>query len=182
MSLIPLSSRTQIPTKLRNPVAKNIRLIRVQRSSCSCRCSTAYASSSHLCLKAITGLVWLPIVNPINYFFPFLRCIGVWISICVCSIKPKCFCKKDNKNTNRTRFICLMVFFGFVLSIIVLGIVLLVYIKNAEFDFNGTICSLLMFQYQIINGQGILSKKPIYKPYWYGSNGIRDSVMRCPCA
>ena len=105
-----------------------------------------------------------------------IGCIGVWISICVCSIKPKCFCKKDNKNTNRTRFICLMVFFGFVLSIIVLGIVLLVYIKNAEFDFNGTICSLLMFQYQIINGQGILSKKPIYKPYWYGSNGIRDSV------
>ena len=105
-----------------------------------------------------------------------LGCIGVWISICVCSIKPKCFCKKDNKNTNRTRFICLMVFFGFALSIIVLAIVLIVYIANAEYDFNGTICSLLMFQYQIINGQGLLAKKPMYKPYWYGSNGINEAV------
>ena len=105
-----------------------------------------------------------------------LGCIGVWISICVCSVKPKCFCKKDNKNTNRTRFICLMVFFGFALSIIVLAIVLIVYIANAEYDFNGTICSLLMFQYQIINGQGLLAKKPMYKPYWYGSNGINEAV------
>ena len=102
--------------------------------------------------------------------------IGVWISICVCSVKPKCFCKKDNKNTNRTRLICLMVFFAFSLSIIVLAIVLLIYITNAEYDFNGTICSLLMFQYQIINGQGFLSKKVLYKPYWYGSNGIGEAV------
>ena len=105
-----------------------------------------------------------------------IGCIGVWISICVCSVKPKCFCKKDNKNTNRTRFICLMVFFGFALSIIVLAIVLIIYIANAEYDFNGTICSLLMFQYQIINGQGLLTKKPMYKPYWYGSNGINEAV------
>ena len=105
-----------------------------------------------------------------------IGCIGVWISICVCSVKPKCFCKKDNKNTNRTRFICLMVFSGFALSIIVLSIVLIVYIANAEYDFNGTICSLLMFQYQIINGQGLLIKKPMYKPYWYGSNGINEAV------
>ena len=24
-----------------------------------------------------------------------IACIGIWISICVCSVKPKCFCKKD---------------------------------------------------------------------------------------
>ena len=107
-----------------------------------------------------------------------LACIGIWISICVCSVKPKCFCKKDNKNTSRTRFICFMVFFGFAICIISLAIVILVYIKNAEYDFNGTICSLLMFQYQIINGQGFLCKKPMYKPYWYGSNGINTAVER----
>ena len=107
-----------------------------------------------------------------------IACIGIWISICVCSVKPKCFCKKDNKNTSRTRFICLMVFFGFAICIITLSIVLVVYIKNAEYDFNGTICSLLMFQYQIINGQGFLSKKPMYKPFWYGSNGINIAVER----
>ena len=33
-----------------------------------------------------------------------------------------------------------------------------------------------MFQYQIINGQGLLAKKPMYKPYWYGSNGINEAV------
>ena len=107
-----------------------------------------------------------------------IACIGIWISICVCSVKPKCFCKKDNKNTSRTRFICLMVFFGFALCIITLAIVILVYIKNAEYDFNGTICSLLMFQYQIMNGQGFLCKKPMYKPYWYGSNGINTEIER----
>ena len=69
-----------------------------------------------------------------------------------------------------------MIFFSFALCIIVLAIVLLVYINNAEYDFNGTICSLLMFQFQIINGQGILSKEPIYKPYWYGSNGIAEAI------
>jgi hypothetical protein len=69
-----------------------------------------------------------------------------------------------------------MVFFGFALCIIVLGIVLLVYIKNAQDDFNGTICSLLMFQYQIIHGQGFLAKEPIYKPYWYGSTGISENI------
>ena len=105
-----------------------------------------------------------------------IACIGVWISICVCSVKPKCFCKRDNKNTKKTQFICLMVFFGFALCIIVLGIVLLVYISNAQSDFNGTICSLLMFQYQIIHGQGFLAKEPMYKPYWYGSNGISENI------
>ena len=105
-----------------------------------------------------------------------LICIGVWISICCCSRKPKCFLKKDNINTNRTRFICLLVFFGFSLTIIIFGIVLLVYISFAEGDFNGTVCSLLMLQYDIINGQGFLAKKRIYKPYWYGSTFIRTAI------
>ena len=105
-----------------------------------------------------------------------LICIGVWISICCCSRKPKCFLKKDNIHTNRTRFICLMVFFGFSLTIIIFGIVLLVYISYAEGDFNGTVCSLLMLQYEIINGQGFLAKKRIYKPYWYGSTYIGTAV------
>ena len=119
----------------------------------------------------------IPLFIP-SFLLIFLAvgCIGVWISICVCTVKPKCFCKKDNKNLNRTRFVCLMVFFGFALSVITLGIVLMVYLANAEGDFNGTICSLLMFQYQIINGQGFLSKETIYKPYWYGSNGIGEAI------
>ena len=105
-------------------------------------------------------------------------CIGVWISICCCSKKPKCFLKKDNINTNRTRFICLMIFFGFALCIIVLGIVSIVYIYYAESDFNGTICSLLMLQYDIVYGQGFLAKKIIYKPYWYGSTEIGEAIEK----
>ena len=69
-----------------------------------------------------------------------------------------------------------MVFFGFVLCIIVLGIVILVYISYAENDFNGTICSLLMLQYEIINGQGLLAKNQLYKPYWYGSTAIGNAT------
>ena len=125
--------------------------------------------------KSISDIIPFFVPSFILIFLAIV-CIGIWVSICVCTVKPKCFCKKDNKNTNRTRFICLMVFFGFALSILVLGIVLVVYITNAQYDFNGTICSLLMFQYQIINGQGFLAKTPMYKPYWYGSNGINESV------
>ena len=123
------------------------------------------------------------LVDIIPLFVPYiliiilaLICIGVWICICSCSRKPKCFLKKDNIHTNRTRFICLMVFFGFVLCIIVLGIVILVYISYAENDFNGTICSLLMLQYEIINGQGLLAKNQLYKPYWYGSTAIGNAT------
>ena len=125
------------------------------------------------------------IVDVIPLFVPYILifllaiiCIGIWISICCCSKKPKCFLKKDNKNTNRTRFICLMVFFGFTLCIIVLGIISIVYISNAECDFHGTICSLLMLQYEIINGQGFLSKKRMYKPYWYGSTNVGIAVEK----
>ena len=125
--------------------------------------------------KSITDVIPL-FVPSLVLIILAIACIGIWISICVCSVKPKCFCKRDNKNTKRTQFICLMVFFGFALCIIVLGIVLLVYIKNAQDDFNGTICSLLMFQYQIIHGQGFLAKEPIYKPYWYGSTGISENI------
>ena len=123
------------------------------------------------------------IADAIPQFIPYILifilaiiCIGVWISICSCSKRPKCFLKKDNIHTNRTRFICLMVFFGFALCIIILGIISIVYIYYAEGDFNGTICSLLMFQYDIINGQGFLSKKELYKPYWYGSTEIGYAI------
>ena len=125
------------------------------------------------------------ISDAIPLFIPYILiiilaiiCIGVWISICCCSRRPKCFLKKDNIHTNRTRFICLMVFYGFALCIIVLGIVSIVYIYYAEGDFNGTICSLLMLQYDIVNGQGFLSKKRIYKPYWYGSTQIGEAVNK----
>lgn len=124
------------------------------------------------------------IVDVLPMFVPYILiiilaiiCIGVWISVCCCSIKPRCCLKKDNKNTNRTRFICFMIFSGFSLSIIVLGIVLLVYIYYAEGDFNGSICSLLMLQYEIINGQGFLSKNKLSKPFWYGSNEIGNSIQ-----
>ena len=123
------------------------------------------------------------IIDVLPMFVPYLLiiilaiiCIGVWISVCCCSIKPRCCLKKDNKNTNRTRFICFMVFSGFSLCIIVLGIVLLVYISYAEGDFNGSICSLLMLQYEITNGQGFLAKNKLSKPFWYGSNEIGNSI------
>jgi len=108
------------------------------------------------------------IIDVLPMFVPYILiiilaiiCIGVWISVCCCSIKPRCCLKKDNKNTNRTRFICFMIFSGFSLSIIVLGIVLLVYISYAVGDFNGSICSLLMLQYEITSGQGFLAKNKL---------------------
>ena len=111
-------------------------------------------------------------IDLIFMFFPYVLifllaiiCIGIWISICCCSFRPKCLLKRDNKNPTRKRFICFMVFLGFSFSIIVLGITVMIYINIAEKNFNGSICSLLMFQYEIINGQGFLARKQINKPY-----------------
>ena len=71
-----------------------------------------------------------------------------------------------------------MVFLGFSFSIIVLGITIMIYINIAEKNFNGSICSLLMFQYEIINGQGFLARKHINKPYWYGSTQIGKNIEK----
>ena len=122
-------------------------------------------------------------IDLIFMFFPYVLifllaiiCIGIWISICCCSFRPKCLLKRDNKNPTRKRFICFMVFLGFSFSIIVLGITVMIYINIAEKNFNGSICSLLMFQYEIINGQGFLARKQINKPYWYGSTQIGTNI------
>ena len=133
-------------------------------------------------LNLLEGKVSL--IDLISLLIPYLLIfilalvsIGIWISICCCCGNPKCLLKRtNNKDQDRKTFICLMVFSGFCLVIVVLGITILVYISNGETDFNGSICSLLMFQYEIVNGQGLLGKKQIYKPYWYGSNGISNAI------
>ena len=53
---------------------------------------------------------------------------------------------------------------------------MMIYINMAEKNFNGSICSLLMFQYEIVNGQGLIAKNQIDKPYWYGSNQIGANI------
>ena len=122
-------------------------------------------------------------IDLIFMLFPYILifllaivCIGIWISICCCSCRPKCLLKRDNKNPNRKRFTCFMIFLAFSFSIIVLGITIMIYINIAEKNFNGSICSLLMFQYEIINGQGFLARKQINKPYWYGSTQIGTNI------
>ena len=111
------------------------------------------------------------------FIFAFI-CIGIYISICCCSCRPKCLLKKDNKNPHKKRFICFIIFSGFSLIIIVLGSIILFYIYSAEKDFNGSICSLLMFLYEIINGKGLLARNQIYKPYWYGTTEIGNSTEK----
>jgi len=127
----------------------------------------------------------IPFIDLIFMFFPYVLifllaiiCIGIWISICCCSCRPKCLLKRDNKNPHRKRFICFIVFLGFSFSIIILGITLMTYINIAEKNFNGSICTLFMFQYEIINGQGFLARKHINKPYWYGSTQIGVNIDR----
>ena len=122
-------------------------------------------------------------IDIIFMFFPYILifilafvCIGIWISICICSCKPKCLLKKNNKNPKKFRFTCFMVFLGFSISILIIGIIMMVYIKMAEKNFNGSICSLLMFQYEIVNGQGLIAKNQINKPYWYGSTQIGENI------
>jgi len=124
-------------------------------------------------------------IDLIFILFPYILifllaiiCIGIWISICCCSCRPKCLLKRNNKNPKKTRFTCFMVFLGFSLAIAILGITIMIYINIAEKNFNGSICSLLMFQYEIVNGQGLLARKQIDKPYWYGSTQIGANIEK----
>jgi len=124
-------------------------------------------------------------IDIIFMLFPYILifilaiiCIGIWISICCCSCRPKCLLKKNNKNPKKVRFTCFMVFLGFSISLVILGIIIMVYINMAEKNFNGSICSLLMFQYEIVNGQGLLARKHINKPYWYGSTQIAENIEK----
>ena len=55
---------------------------------------------------------------------------------------------------------------------------MMIYINMAEKNFNGSICSLLMFQYEIVNGQGLIAKNQINKPYWYGSTQIGANIEK----
>ena len=55
---------------------------------------------------------------------------------------------------------------------------MMIYINMAEKNFNGSICSLLMFQYEIVNGQGLIAKNQIDKPYWYGSTQIGANIEK----
>ena len=124
-------------------------------------------------------------IDIIFMFFPYIlililafACIGIWISICICSRKPKCLLKKNNKNPKKARFTCFLIFLGFSIALLILGINILVYINMAEKNFNGSICSLLMFQYEIVNGQGLLARNQINKPYWYGSTQIGENIEK----
>ena len=71
-----------------------------------------------------------------------------------------------------------MIFLGFSISILIIGIIMMIYINMAEKNFNGSICSLLMFQYEIVNGQGLIAKNQINKPYWYGSTQIGENIVK----
>ena len=122
-------------------------------------------------------------IDIIFMLFPYILifilaivCIGIWISICCCSCRPKCLLKKNNKNPKKARFTCFMVFLGFSTTLVILGVVIMVYINMAEKNFNGSICSLLMFQYEIVNGQGLLGRNQFNKPYWYGSTQIGKNI------
>ena len=122
-------------------------------------------------------------IDIIFMFFPYilifilaLVCIGIWISICICSCKPKCLLKKNNKNPKKFKFTCFMIFLGFSISIVIIGVIMMIYINMAEKNFNSSICSLLMFQYEIVNGQGLIAKNQIDKPYWYGSTQIGANI------
>ena len=102
--------------------------------------------------------------------------IGAWVAICACICRPRCCIKKDNINNSKTRFICFMVFLSLSICIILLCVISVTYVIYGKNDFNGTICSLLIFQYDIIKGQGFLGKNNFYKPYWYGSEKLGEYI------
>ena len=107
----------------------------------------------------------------------------IWIIMCCCFDRPQC-CFKRNKEPKRIMF-CFWTFLcGGVVSLVLI-IVSIVYVTYAKTDLNSTLCAILMFQYDVLYGQGLLGKDKFYKPYFYGTikldeiiNGINSLLTK----
>lgn len=96
------------------------------------------------------------------------------VIICCCFSCPKC-CLKRNTDKTRNR-ICLIVYECLALVVTVLFIVAMIFIQKGKTDISSSLCTLLMLQEDILNGQGLIGKKNFIKPYWYGTNKLGEFI------
>lgn len=87
-------------------------------------------------------------------------CTAFWMCICC----PIDCCKKNKTICNKK--ILLILFHIFSLIIIIFSIFGIIFINFSKQDLHGMICSLNLFVYNIIYGQGAIKKTEFKKPMW----------------
>ena len=87
-------------------------------------------------------------------------CTAFWICICC----PIDCCKKNKTICNKKILLILFHIFSFI--IIILSIFGIIFINFSKQDLHGMICSLNLFVYNIIYGQGAIKKTEFKKPMW----------------
>ena len=106
-------------------------------------------------------LTLIPFVILLIFGFVYIFCCtAFWICICC----PIDCCKKNKTICNKK--ILLILFHIFSIIILIFGILGIIFINFSKQDLHGMICSLNLFIYNIIYGQGVLKKSEYKKPMW----------------
>ena len=103
----------------------------------------------------------IPFVILLIFGFVYIFCCtAFWICICC----PIDCCKKNKTICNKK--ILLILFHIFSIIILIFGILGIIFINFSKQDLHGMVCSLNLFIYNIIYGQGVLKKSEFKKPMW----------------
>ena len=106
-------------------------------------------------------LTLIPFVILLIFGFVYIFCCtAFWICICC----PIDCCKKNKTICNKK--ILLILFHIFSIIILIFGILGIIFINFSKQDLHGMVCSLNLFIYNIIYGQGVLKKSEFKKPIW----------------
>ena len=120
-------------------------------------------------MPLILKIVPFIIVIALGILF-LIPCIILWI--CMCS--PKCCCRKKSRITKP--FNCLIILFSITGVSIIFFSIVIAFLKSSEKGLHGTLCTLSMLTYDIVQGVGLLKKTEFDKPHWYGLTAIDNLV------
>ena len=120
-------------------------------------------------MPLILKIVPFIIVIALGILF-LIPCIILWI--CMCS--PKCCCRKKSRITKP--FNCLIILFSNTGVSIIFFSIVIAFLKSSEKGLHGTLCTLSMLTYDIVQGVGLLKKTEFDKPHWYGLTAIDNLV------
>ena len=120
-------------------------------------------------MPLILKIVPFIIVIALGILF-LIPCIILWI--CMCS--PKCCCRKKSRITKP--FNCLIILFSITGVSIIFFSIVIAFLNSSEKGLHGTLCTLSMLTYDIVQGVGLLKKTEFDKPHWYGLTAIDNLV------
>lgn len=117
-------------------------------------------------------LTLIPFVILLIFGFVYIFCCtAFWICICC----PIDCCKKNKTICNKK--ILLILFHIFSIIILIFGILGIIFINFSKQDLHGMVCSLNLFIYNIIYGQGVIKKSEFKKPMWQSLETLKNIAI-----